>query len=69
MKLKTYAVGFMLYRPGYPSFWISVILALTGLIAGLIPVPIANAWAFWLMLLAYVVLVSASLLETRRLGW
>ena len=38
-------------------FWISVVLAVLGLLGALVTIPFVSAYAFWFVLLAYIVLV------------
>lgn len=45
------------------TFWITVVLALVGLIASFVAIPVLSPIAFWLVLAAYVVLVLGLLLK------
>ena len=38
-------------------FWISVVLAVLGLLGALVTIPFVSAYAFWFVLLGYIVLV------------
>ncbi len=38
-------------------FWITVVLAALGLIGSFVAIPLVSGFAFWLVLIAYVVLV------------
>ncbi|MBN2386721.1 MAG: hypothetical protein JXB85_06835 [Anaerolineales bacterium] len=44
-------------------FWITVALAVIGLVAFFVTIPFLSAIAFWLVLAAYVLLVLALLLK------
>lgn len=45
------------------TFWITVILAVVGVIAFFVSIPVLSGIAFWLVLAAYVVLVLGLLLK------
>ncbi len=45
------------------TFWIAVIVALIGLIAFLIPIPVLSGFAFWIVVLGFIILAAANLIE------
>ena len=49
--------------PKQITFWISVILAVLGVIASLVAVPVLSGFALWLVVIAFVVLAAGNLLE------
>ena len=52
-----------LNAPTFPVFVISVILALLALVSVFVPIPFISAFAFWVMLVAYLVLVAGNVLK------
>ena len=52
-----------LNAPTFPVFVVSVILALLALVSLFVPIPFVSAYAFWLMLVAYVLLVAGNVLK------
>ncbi len=52
-----------LSRPKQITFWIAVILAVLGVIASLVTVPVLSGFAFWLVVIGFVVLAAGNLLE------
>jgi hypothetical protein len=43
--------------PKQVTLWIAVVLAVLGLIGYLVAVPVLTAWAFWLVLVGFVLLL------------
>ena len=52
-----------LNAPTFLVFVISVILAILALVSIFVPIPILSAYAFWVLLLAYVILVAGNVLK------
>ena len=52
-----------LSEPKVITFWISVVLALLGLIGYLVSIPVLSTLAFWLLLVGYVLLVLGLLIK------
>jgi hypothetical protein len=52
-----------LNAPTFPVFVISLIVAILALVSLFVPIPILSAYAFWLMLLAYVLLVAGCVMK------
>lgn len=49
--------------PKKVTFWVAVVIGLIGLVAGLVPIPMVSPFAFWLVVVAFVILALANLLE------
>ena len=45
--------------PTQVTFWITIVLAVLGLLGSFAAIPFLSAYAFWLVLIAYIVLVVA----------
>ena len=45
--------------PTKVAFWISVVLAVLGLLGSFVAVPFVSAYAFWFVVVGYVVLVAS----------
>jgi len=52
-----------LNAPTFIIFVISVVLAVLALLSVFIPLPIISAYAFWVLLIAYIVLVAGNVLK------
>ena len=52
-----------LSAPKQITFWIAVVVAVIGVIASLVTVPVLSGFAFWLVVIAFVILAAANLLE------
>ncbi len=52
-----------LNAPKKNLFWVTVVLAVLALIGTFVSVPLLSAWAFWLLLVAYVVLVIGNVMK------
>jgi hypothetical protein len=49
--------------PKQITFWIAVILAVLGIIAGLVTIPVLSGYAFWLVVIGFIVLAAGNLFE------
>ncbi len=49
--------------PKQVTFWVAVIIAALGLIANLVTVPVLSGFAFWLVVLGFIILALGNLLE------
>jgi hypothetical protein len=56
MKLK-------LKKPKTVTFWIAVIVAVIGIIAELVKIPVLSGFAFWLVVIAFVILLLGNLID------
>jgi hypothetical protein len=45
--------------PTKVAFWISVVLALLGLLGSFVSIPVVSAYAFWFVVIGYVVLLGS----------
>ena len=45
--------------PTKVAFWISVVLALLGLLGSFVSIPVVSAYAFWFLVIGYVVLLGS----------
>jgi threonine/homoserine/homoserine lactone efflux protein len=52
-----------LSAPKQITFWIAVVLAVLGVLASLVSIPVLSGFAFWLVVLAFVVLAVGNLVE------
>ena len=49
--------------PKQITFWVAVILAVLGVIASLVTVPVLSGIVFWLVVIGFVVLAAGNLVE------
>lgn len=49
--------------PKQVTFWVAVVIGLVGLVAGLVPIPVVSPFAFWLVVVGFVILALGNLLE------
>jgi len=54
-----------LSEPKVITFWIAVILAVLGVLASLVTIPVLSGFAFWLVVIGFVVLALGNLVK----GW
>lgn len=52
-----------LSAPMVITFWIAVIIAVLGIIAQLVTIPVLSGFAFWLVVIGFVILVLGNLLK------
>jgi hypothetical protein len=52
-----------LSAPRQITFWIAVVVAVLGVLAGLVTIPVLSGIAFWLVVIAFVILVVGNLAE------
>jgi hypothetical protein len=52
-----------LNEPKVITFWIAVVVAVIALIAFIVTIPVLSGIAFWLMLIAFVILAAGNLLK------
>jgi hypothetical protein len=52
-----------LSAPKQITFWVAVVVALVGLIASFVPIPILSGFALWIVVLGFVILVAGNVLE------
>jgi len=52
-----------LQKPKTNTFWISVILAALGFIGNLVSIPFVSAYAFWFVLVGFILLALGNLLK------
>ncbi len=52
-----------LSAPKQVTFWIAVVLAVLGILAQLITIPVLSGFAFWLVVIAFIVLAIGNLAE------
>lgn len=52
-----------LNEPKVITFWIAVVVAVVALIAYIVTIPVLTGLAFWLMLIAFVILAAGNLLK------
>ncbi len=52
-----------LSAPKQITFWIAVVIAVLGVIAKLVAIPMLSAYPGWLLLIAFVVLAAGNLIE------
>ena len=49
--------------PKQITFWIAVVLALLGVIASLVSIPVLSGFAFWLVVIGFVVLAAGNMID------
>ena len=52
-----------LSAPKQMTFWVAVIIGLVGLVASFVPIPVISPFAFWVVVVGFVILALANLLE------
>jgi cytochrome c oxidase subunit IV len=52
-----------LSAPKQITFWIAVIVAVVGVVAYLVTIPVLSGIAFWLVVVAFVILAAGNLIE------
>ncbi len=45
------------------TFWIAVAFAVVGVIASLVPIPLLSGFAFWLVVVGFVILLLGNLID------
>ena len=53
-------------KPSAPkqiTFWVAVVVAVIGLIAGLVSIPVLSGFALWILVLGFVILAAGNVLE------
>jgi hypothetical protein len=49
--------------PKQTTFWVAVVLAVIGVIANFVSIPVLSGFSFWIVVLAFVVLAAGNFLE------
>lgn len=49
--------------PKQITFWIAVIVALLGIIASFVTIPVLSGFSFWLVVIGFVILAAANLVD------
>lgn len=52
-----------LSAPKQLTFWIAVVVAVIGLISALVTIPVLSGFALWIVVLGFVILAVANLME------
>jgi len=52
-----------LSKPKVITWWIAVILGVTGILATIVPIPALAAYAFWLLAIGFILLVLGTALK------
>ncbi|MDD5467079.1 MAG: hypothetical protein PHS96_04675 [Anaerolineales bacterium] len=52
-----------LSAPKQVTFWIAVIVGVLGILAGLITIPGLSGFAFWLVVIGFIILAFGNLME------
>ncbi len=52
-----------LSAPKQITFWVAVVVALIGLLASFVSIPLLSAYALWIVVLGFVVLGAGNLVE------
>ena len=52
-----------LSAPKQITFWIAVVIAVLGVLASLVSIPVLSGFAFWLVVIAFIVLAAGNLME------
>ncbi len=52
-----------LSAPKKVTFWVAVVVAVVGVIASLVTVPVLSGFAFWLVVIAFIILLLGNLVK------
>jgi threonine/homoserine/homoserine lactone efflux protein len=52
-----------LSAPKQITFWVAVVVALVGLVSSFVAIPVLSGFAFWIVVLGFVILAAANLME------
>jgi len=52
-----------LNEPKVITFWIAVVVAVVAVLAAIVTIPVLSGIAFWLLLLAFIILAAGNLLK------
>ena len=52
-----------LSAPKNITFWIAVVVAVVGVLASLVTIPVLSGFAFWLVVIAFIILALGNLME------
>jgi threonine/homoserine/homoserine lactone efflux protein len=52
-----------LSQPKQITFWIAVVVAVVGILASLVTIPVLSGFAFWIVVVAFVLLAAACLID------
>jgi hypothetical protein len=52
-----------LTAPKQITFWVAVVVAVVGVIADLVTIPVLSGIAFWLVVIAFIILAVGTLVE------
>jgi hypothetical protein len=49
--------------PKHITFWIAVIVAILGIIANFVTIPVLSGFSFWLVVIAFVILALGNMID------
>lgn len=49
--------------PKHLTFWVAVVVAVLGVLANLVTLPLLSGFSFWLVVIAFVILAAGNLFE------
>jgi hypothetical protein len=52
-----------LSAPKQVTWWIALVVGIVGILAHLVIIPVLSGFAFWLVVVAFVLLIQATILE------
>ena len=52
-----------LSAPKNVTFWVAVVVAVVGVLASLVTIPVLSGFAFWLVVIAFIILVLGNLVD------
>jgi threonine/homoserine/homoserine lactone efflux protein len=52
-----------LSEPKQITFWIALIVAIVGVLASLVTIPVLSGIAFWLVVIAFIILAAGNLMK------
>ncbi len=52
-----------LSAPKQITFWIAVVVAVVGVIASFVTIPVLSGFAFWLVVIAFIILAAGNLVD------
>jgi hypothetical protein len=56
-------VNVKLSAPKQVTWWIALVVGVVGILANLVTIPVLSGFAFWLVVVAFVLLILATFLE------
>lgn len=55
--------GYETQSPKQVTFWVAVVVAVIGIFGSLVTIPVLSGFAFWLVVIAFIILVLGNLID------